>query len=148
MGPEKSRRIRRILFLLHRRDRAFGFLPAVNRGPPKGILDAASRAIADSSPLPDMRQLPPNVYYAARAAQLLVEHPLTHGQLDDWIRKNALAAVGMADKQLSDWLPFTGCFSHEDVRNRILVGIEELTLAELEHFEGAVLRLNGELASS
>ena len=56
LSSRQAATLRDVLAALHLRDEDLGFLPAVDRGPPKGLLDAAVRAVAQDGPLPDLRQ--------------------------------------------------------------------------------------------
>lgn len=126
-----------ILRGLHRRDEAFGLLPAVDRGPPRGLIEATVAAVSDGEELPDLHQFPPNVYFAARAVQLLAGHPVTASQVARWLERNHEAATRRVDLLLEIDLDFEGCRTHEDVRNRILVGIEELGIDDLRRLGAA-----------
>jgi hypothetical protein len=99
------------------------------------LLDAAVAAAADGSPLPDLHQMPPNIFYAARAVQLLAGHPVTAKQVERWLVRNNVAAWEPVDLLLEACLPIEGCRTHEDVRNRILVGIEEFSVDELDRLD-------------
>ena len=137
LSMQRAAVLRDVLAAIHLRDEDLGLLPAVDRGPPRGLLDATVRAVRLGLPLPDLRQLPPNVGYAARALQLLAAHPITASQIDDWLARNLEAALADTVRDAGT-LPIEGCRSHEDVRNRLLVGIDELTPEELEAFDEAV----------
>jgi hypothetical protein len=138
LDEEQCQRLRQVLVGLHRRDEAFGLLPAVDRGPPRGLIDCTCRAVADGEEVPDLRQMPPNVFYAARALQLLAGHPVTANQVEKWLRRNHAAAWDPIDLTLEAMLPIEGCRTHEDVRNRILVGIEEFGLDDLDRLDRVI----------
>lgn len=144
LQPPQREVLRAILRGLHRRDEAFGLLPAVDRGPPRGLIDAACDAAATGHDLPDMHQLPPNLYYAARAVQLLAGHPVTADQVPRWLQRNLAAATRQIDLLLEISLPIEGCRTHEDVRNRILVGIEEFSLEELDRLDSVIRGKSGD----
>lgn len=135
LDPQQRQTLRETLRGLHARDEAFGLLPAVDRGPPRGLIDAACDAVVLGDDLPDMRQLPPNLYFAARSVQLLAGHPVTVAEVPRWLERNHDAACRMIDLVVEAMLPIEGCRTHEDVRNRILVGIEEFPLDELDSLD-------------
>jgi len=88
--------------------------------------------------LPVLSQFPPNVLYAARALQLLASHPLTALQIPGWLERNLDAAVHYGLEQMLQEMPVEGCRTMEDVRNRILVAIEDMSSAELQHMQDLV----------
>jgi hypothetical protein len=113
-------------------------MPAVDFGPPRGLIDAACVAAQTGVAMPDLRQMPPNIFYAARAVQLLAGHPVTADQVSKWLVRNHVAACHSIDLTLEAMLPIEGCRTHEDVRNRILVGIEEFSLDELDRLDQVI----------
>ncbi len=134
LSHEQGRVLLATLQALHARDEAEGLLPAVDRGPPRGILRAACSSVRHGHELPDMHQLPPNVYFAASAVQLLAVHDLTRPQVPGWLRRNLASALRPLPDEVAASLPIQGCRSHEDVRNRLIVGIEDFPLEQLEAF--------------
>lgn len=127
--------MREVLRALHRRDEGFGILPAVDRGPPRGLIDACCDAARYGEDLPDLRQMPPNVVYAARAARLLASQVRDQPFLDRWLDRNHVAANASPEPGL----PLEGSRTEEDVRNRILVNLSVLPASEVREL-GSVIR--------
>lgn len=127
-----------MLGALHLRDQERGLLPAVDRGPPRGLLRAAVDAVRDGAPLPDLRQLPPTVGYAAWACHLLSGHVVTARLVDAWIARNLDAALEPVDPKVEGALPLPGCRTYEDLRNRLLVELDEMSTPELDLLEEAM----------
>lgn len=135
--------LRDVLTALHLRDEALGMWPAVDRGPPRGLVDAAVASVADGSPLPDLSALPPNLFYASRACQLLAAHLLTTSVVEPWLARNLRAALEPVDAALEARMPIGGCRSHEDVRNRMLVDIDDMPTEALAWFDHRVHHVLG-----
>lgn len=129
-----------MLWCLHRRDEEDGLLPAVDRGPPRGLLDAAVEAVDAGGTMPFLHQLPTNLVYAAEACRLLAAHPLTAGQVPGWIERNLRAARAPVCGRRLVRLPLRGCRTYEDVRNRILVDLDQLTAEDLARLDDVVRR--------
>ncbi|MCB9680096.1 MAG: hypothetical protein H6733_01370 [Alphaproteobacteria bacterium] len=140
LDPSQRQGLRDVLVTLHLRDEARGLLPAVDRGPPKGLMDATVRGVTRGTALPWLGQLPPNVDYAAQACQRLAAHPLTAALLDAWIARNLDAALHEPDPHTEAALPLAGCRTHEDVRNRLLVDLDELSAADLDRLSTVLRR--------
>lgn len=85
-------------------------------------------------PLPDLHQLPPSVFYAAQALQVLLRYSITSGLVPEWLARNEEAA----------WRPsrhrrrrsqIKWCRTPEDVRNFLLVEVEHAGHEELRQME-------------
>jgi len=104
---------------LHRRDQADGFLPAVNYGPPMGLLDAAVWAVANGTVLPDLYQLPDTVRVCMEVAHFLCQD-------SDPVRFRAWLAQNRRDAEYRQWpeglAGLKGVYSVSDYENLALVG--------------------------
>jgi len=137
LTPRQRRLLWQVVSRLHARDADRCRLPAIDRGPTRGLWRAAVAAVDGQTPLPDLRELPPNATWAVVAVSTLRQHPLTAAQVDRWLIRNLAGTY--APRHLESGMPLVGCRSWEDVRNRLIVDMEHASPSQLGRWESVVV---------
>ncbi len=136
MSQRQRRRLLQVVSRLHARDADRVRLPAIDRGPTRGLWRGAVEAVDRLDPLPDLRELPPNAVFACEALWVLRRQAATRPLTDAWLVRNlAVASWRPSPTARHPGLPVAGCRSWEDVRNRLLVELEWMPAAQLATWE-------------